>query len=57
MSGQDTSRGTFSQRHAVLHDVKTASATSARQHPRTQEQFHVLDSMLSENAVLGFEFG
>jgi 2-oxoglutarate dehydrogenase E1 component len=58
MSGQDTCRGTFSQRHAVLHDVNTGERYVPLDNVRgTQEQFRVLDSMLSENAVLGFEFG
>jgi 2-oxoglutarate dehydrogenase E1 component len=58
MSGQDCGRGTFSQRHAVLHDVDTGAITTPLNHVRPQ-QGHVLilDSMLSENAVLGFEFG
>ncbi len=58
MSGQDTARGTFSQRHAVLHDVKTGERYVPLDNIRgSQEQFRILDSMLSENAVLGFEFG
>src|SRR5438132_2885170 len=58
MSGQDTGRGTFSQRHAVLHDVNTGERYVPLDNIRgRQEQFRILDSMLSENAVLGFEFG
>jgi 2-oxoglutarate dehydrogenase E1 component len=58
MAGQDTQRGTFSQRHAVLHDVKTDERYVPLDNIRgSQEQFHILDSMLSEYAVLGFEFG
>jgi 2-oxoglutarate dehydrogenase E1 component len=58
MSGQDSGRGTFSQRHAVLHDVETGALFTPLNAIRP-EQGHVLilDSMLSENAVLGFEFG
>jgi 2-oxoglutarate dehydrogenase E1 component len=58
LTGQDTRRGTFSQRHAVLYDARTGepyfplSALSPDQAP-----FHVYDSLLSEAAVLGFEFG
>jgi 2-oxoglutarate dehydrogenase E1 component len=58
MSGQDTRRGTFSQRHAVLHDVETGAEYVTLDHIRPgQARFVVIDSMLSENAVLGFEFG
>lgn len=58
LSGQDCRRGTFNHRHAVLHDLNTpltytplagVAADSAR--------FMIYDSMLSENAVLGFEYG
>ncbi len=58
MVGQDTGRGTFSHRHAVLHDVKTGAKWVPLDHVRAgQERFEVLDTKLSENAVLGFEFG
>lgn len=58
LSGQDCQRGTFSQRHSVLVDVKTGE----RYIPLNalgdeQGSFFVYDSMLSENAVLGFEYG
>ncbi|MFN8545357.1 MAG: 2-oxoglutarate dehydrogenase E1 component [Candidatus Binatia bacterium] len=58
MSGQDSGRGTFSHRHAVLHDYETGATFTPLNHVRA-DQGHVLilDSMLSENAVLGFEFG
>jgi 2-oxoglutarate dehydrogenase E1 component len=58
MSGQDSGRGTFSHRHAVLHDAETGAITTPLNNIRPR-QGHVLilDSMLSENAVLGFEFG
>src|SRR6185436_17517153 len=58
ISGQDTQRGTFSQRHAVLHDVETDRPWAPLDHIRDgQARFTILDSMLSEYAVLGFEFG
>jgi len=58
MSGQDVGRGTFSHRHAVLHDVRTGQRWVPLDHVRDgQARFVILDSMLSENAVLGFEFG
>ena len=58
MSGQDTSRGTFSQRHAVLHDVESGTRYVPLDHIRKgQARFTILDSMLSEYGVLGFEFG
>jgi 2-oxoglutarate dehydrogenase E1 component len=58
MSGQDTRRGTFSHRHAVLHDVERPAEFVPLDNMRAgQARFLVLDSMLSENAVLGFEFG
>jgi 2-oxoglutarate dehydrogenase E1 component len=58
LSGQDSGRGTFSQRHAVWRDVET----NARYVPLDrlspdQRRFVVIDSMLSEAAVLGFEYG
>jgi 2-oxoglutarate dehydrogenase E1 component len=58
LTGQDSERGTFSQRHAVLHDVndgKTFVPLDAIS--GSQARCEILDSMLSENAVLGFEFG
>jgi 2-oxoglutarate dehydrogenase E1 component len=58
VSGQDTARGTFSQRHAALHDVNTGEPYVPLDNIRgEQAQFRIIDSMLSENAVLGFEFG
>jgi 2-oxoglutarate dehydrogenase E1 component len=57
-SGQDTARGTFSHRHAVLHDVRTGERYIPLDNIRgEQSQLVILDSMLSEYAVLGFEFG
>jgi 2-oxoglutarate dehydrogenase E1 component len=57
-SGQDSRRGTFNQRHAVLIDVEDASEHMPLQHVAPdQARFEVYDSMLSELAVLGFEYG
>jgi 2-oxoglutarate dehydrogenase E1 component len=58
LSGQDSGRGTFSQRHAVLVDQQTEERYVPINHVREgQGQFEVLDSPLSEAAVLGFEYG
>jgi 2-oxoglutarate dehydrogenase E1 component len=58
LSGQDSGRGTFSQRHAVLHDVKTQKEyVPLNAIAPSGVRFEVFDSLLSENAVLGFEFG
>jgi 2-oxoglutarate dehydrogenase E1 component len=58
LCGQDTGRGTFSHRHAVWHDVHTGATYTPLDHIRPdQARVLVLDTMLSENAVLGFEFG
>ncbi|MDP6405411.1 MAG: 2-oxoglutarate dehydrogenase E1 component, partial [Alphaproteobacteria bacterium] len=58
LSGQDSGRGTFSQRHAVLTDQTNEQKYVPLNHiaPR-QAKFEVIDSMLSEAAVLGFEYG
>jgi len=56
--GQDCGRGTFSQRHAVLHDVNSNASYVPLNHLRDgQAQLEIIDSMLSEAAVLGFEYG
>ena len=58
LSGQDTRRGTFSQRHAVLIDYETESEWAPLSHiDDTQGRFWVYDSLLSEYAALGFEYG
>jgi 2-oxoglutarate dehydrogenase E1 component len=58
LSGQDSRRGTFSQRHAVVFDGRTNEPYMPLNHLRPdQAQLQVYDSMLSEFAVLGFEFG
>jgi len=58
LSGEDSGRGTFSQRHAVWIDQKTEERYVPLNHIREpQETFQVLDSPLSEFGVLGFEYG
>jgi 2-oxoglutarate dehydrogenase E1 component len=58
LSGQDSRRGTFSQRHAVLVDYDTGEKFIPLNHlSEDQAQFCVYDSMLSEAAVLGFDYG
>jgi 2-oxoglutarate dehydrogenase E1 component len=58
LSGQDSGRGTFSQRHAVLVDQETEEKYIPLQHVNPdQVPFEMLDSPLSEAAVLGFEYG
>jgi 2-oxoglutarate dehydrogenase E1 component len=58
MSGKDTERGTFSQRHAVFHDVETGETFIPLQSiPQAKASFEIHNSPLTENAVLGFEFG
>lgn len=58
MSGQDSARGTFSQRHAVLHDFSTGKTHTPLQHiSPTQASIEIYNSPLSETAVLGFEYG
>jgi 2-oxoglutarate dehydrogenase E1 component len=62
LSGQDTARGTFAHRHAVLHDQERERWDEGTYVPlqniaRDQGDFVVIDSVLSEEAVLGFEYG
>jgi len=58
LSGQDCERGTFSQRHSVLIDQDTERRfTPLRHMSPSQARFEVINSMLSEEAVLGFEYG
>jgi 2-oxoglutarate dehydrogenase E1 component len=58
LSGQDCERGTFSQRHSVLNDQKTEEKFTPLNHiAATQAHYEVINSMLSEVAVLGFEYG
>ncbi|HEX5212739.1 MAG TPA: 2-oxoglutarate dehydrogenase E1 component [Pseudolabrys sp.] len=58
LSGQDSERGTFSQRHSVLFDQQTEERHTPFNHlGEGQARFEVLNSSLSEEAVLGFEYG
>ena len=58
LSGQDCERGTFSQRHSVLTDQETEKQyTPLKYVSPDQGKFEVINSMLSEEAVLGFEYG
>ncbi len=58
LSGQDTRRGTFNQRHAVWMDVESGAEYCALEHVAPgQARFEIYDSVLSEAAVLGFEYG
>jgi 2-oxoglutarate dehydrogenase E1 component len=58
LSGQDSGRGTFSHRHAVLIDQETEDRYVPLNNLREgQAEFEVIDSALSEEAVLGFEYG
>src|SRR5499433_3926399 len=58
LSGQDSERGTFSQRHSVLFDQNTEERyTPFNNLGAPQGRYEVLNSMLSEEAVLGFEYG
>jgi 2-oxoglutarate dehydrogenase E1 component len=58
LSGQDTERGTFSHRHAVLHDVRDGRTYTPLQHVAPgQALVEIHNSPLSEAGVLGFEYG
>jgi 2-oxoglutarate dehydrogenase E1 component len=58
LTGQDTVRGTFSQRHLALHDAKTGDLHVPIQHlPGARASFELHNSPLSEYACLGFEYG
>jgi len=58
LSGEDSRRGTFSQRHSVLTNPETGATHTPLNHlDQNQGPFRVYDSLLSENAVLGFEYG
>jgi 2-oxoglutarate dehydrogenase E1 component len=56
LTGQDSERGTFSQRHLVLHDQQTGAEATPLRNVGTA-RFEVYNSALSEMAVLGFEYG
>ncbi|WP_182212825.1 2-oxoglutarate dehydrogenase E1 component [Stenotrophomonas acidaminiphila] len=56
--GQDVGRGTFTHRHAILHDQKTdAYYLPLRQLVQSPEQATIIDSLLSEEAVMAYEYG
>jgi 2-oxoglutarate dehydrogenase E1 component len=58
LTGQDSQRGTFFHRHAVLHDQATGKTdTPLARVAKDQVRFRITDSTLSEEAVLGFEYG
>lgn len=58
LSGEDVGRGTFSHRHAILYDANSAEEHVPLQHIREgQGTVYVFDSLLSEFAILGYEFG
>src|SRR4051812_41765743 len=58
LTGEDVERGTFSHRHAVLHDVNTgAQHVPLQALPQARASFEIHNSPLSENGVLGFEYG
>ena len=58
MTGEDVERGTFSHRHAVFHDANTGKQLIPLQEfPQARASFEIRNSPLSENAVVGFEFG
>lgn len=61
LSGQDSGRGTFSQRHASMYDTLTGERwtplTELKNDDKPRARFYVFDSSLSETGVLGFEYG
>jgi 2-oxoglutarate dehydrogenase E1 component len=58
ITGEDVERGTFSQRHAVLHDAASGDRHVPLQRlPQAKASFEIHNSPLSENAAVGFEFG
>ncbi len=58
LTGQDVERGTFSQRHAVLHDVENGKTyTPLQTIPQAKAAFEIYNSPLSESSAVGFEFG
>ncbi len=57
LTGQDVGRGTFSHRHALLHDQKSREVFCPLKSIRHAEDCQIYNSLLSEEAVLGFEYG
>ncbi len=58
MTGEDVERGTFSHRHAVLHDAESGKAYTPLHHlPAAKAAFEIHNSPLSEAATIGFEYG
>ncbi len=58
LTGEDVERGTFSHRHAVFHDVNSgAQHVPLQQMPQARAAFEIHNSPLTENALIGFEFG
>jgi 2-oxoglutarate dehydrogenase E1 component len=59
MSGEDVVRGTFSQRHAAFYDVEQRHKTYLPLHhiPQVKASFEIINSPLTENAAVGYEFG
>ena len=58
LTGEDVERGTFSHRHAVFHDTTTgARHVPLQQMPQARAAFEICNSPLTENALIGFEFG
>ena len=58
LTGEDVERGTFSQRHAVFHDVTTGKQfVPLQEFAQARASFEIHNSALTENATIGFEFG
>ena len=57
LTGQDVGRGTFSHRHALLHDQNSRGVYCPLKSIRTEDNYEVYNSLLSEEAVLAFEYG
>jgi 2-oxoglutarate dehydrogenase E1 component len=58
LTGQDSQRGTFSHRHAMLHDVESGHGYMPLQHlSKDQAPIEIYNSPLAEASVLGFEYG